>query len=309
MLNSNRGILSSRQRTRSPETPSTWPSRPNLPNTPLREPLWGPDLVVGRRKIRQLDAGGRCRICPGMEIVRRRGCPPRFPFELFWEQQKAYDSGPEKHVWESLEALERAAAREISATILGHISAETARKWLGWALGELYVAGEWCFASTADWWWSRRRANCRKGGPSSSLKCKRCTPRPARVGAAPRGRRHARGSRTQKPNAEQQGAHSSRFPAWVYPLAILIGAFTPPAPQAGEGGGGRPQGLSLCSLGGPRGLGLEEARPHARRSSRRTYRIVYLRGSVSTYIQNCLCTWMGIRNIAKKKSIPRPLLL
>ena len=39
-----------------------------------------------------------CNIHPGMEIVRGRGCPPRFPFELFWEQQKAYDSGPEKRV-------------------------------------------------------------------------------------------------------------------------------------------------------------------------------------------------------------------
>ena len=77
----------------------------------------------------------------GMEIVRRKGCTPRFPFELFQEQQKAYDSGPEKHVWESLEDLERAAAPESSATILGHIGAETAKKWLGWELGELYAVG------------------------------------------------------------------------------------------------------------------------------------------------------------------------
>ena len=66
------------------------------------------------------------------------------------------------------------------------------------------------------------------------------------------------------------------------------------SPKAGEGGG-RPQGLSLCSLGaaGARASGRAEARPHARGSrldvhtelfvyagaSRRTYRIVYLRGS------------------------------
>ena len=72
-----------------------------------------------------------------MEIVRKRGCPPRFPFELFQEHQKAYDGGPETHIWESLEDLERAAARESSATILGHIGAETAKKWFGWEHGEL----------------------------------------------------------------------------------------------------------------------------------------------------------------------------
>ena len=57
------------------------------------------------------------------------------------EQQKAYDGGPEKHVWESLEDLERAAARGSSATILWHIGAETAKKWLGWEHGELYAVG------------------------------------------------------------------------------------------------------------------------------------------------------------------------
>ena len=61
-------------------------------------------------------------------------------------------------------------------------------------------------------------------------------------------------------------------------------------PWAGEGGG-RPQRLLLCSLGGRRGSGLRKSRSAAarpRKSSRRTYRIVCLRGSVSTYIQNCL---------------------
>ena len=183
---------------------------PALPNTPLREPLWGPDLVVGRRKIRQLDAGGRCSICPGMEIVRRRGCPPRFPFELFWEQQKAYDSGPEKRVWESLEDLQRAAARESSATILGHIAAETARKWLGWELGGALRRG----VSRGSGVLPPRRIG---GGldsvrtvASAGLLLLRCAreemhPKASEGGAAPRGRRHAWGSRTRKPDAEQQG--------------------------------------------------------------------------------------------------------
>ncbi|MEW8689411.1 MAG: hypothetical protein AB2556_26605 [Candidatus Thiodiazotropha sp.] len=74
-----------------------------------------------------------------MEIVRRKGCTLRFPFELFQEQQKSYNTGPKKHVWESLE--ERTAALESRATILGHIGAETAKKWFGWELGELYAVG------------------------------------------------------------------------------------------------------------------------------------------------------------------------
>ena len=90
---------------------------------------------------RPLDVGGFCNIHPDMEIGRRRGGPPRFPFDLFWEQQKAYDSGPERRIWESFEDLRRAAARDSSATILGHIDAETAKNWLVWGLGQLYAVG------------------------------------------------------------------------------------------------------------------------------------------------------------------------
>ena len=84
------------------------------------------------------------------------------------------------------------------------------------------------------------------------------------------------------------------------PAPLALGRFscffeTPSrqCPWAGEGGG-RPQGLSLCSLGDRRGSGLRKSRSAAarpRKSSRRAYRIVWLRGSVSTYIQNCLSTW------------------
>ena len=65
---------------------------------------------------------------------------------------------------------------------------------------------------------------------------------------APQGRRGwGLQARPRKSYAEARrraagGAHSTRSPAWVYPLAILIGAFILPAPQASEGGGGRPQG-------------------------------------------------------------------
>ena len=89
--------------------------------------------------VGHLDTDSFCRT--DMEIGRRGGGPPRFPYELFWEHQKAYDGGPEKRVWESFFDLRRAAARESSATILGHINAETAKNWLGWDLGPLYVVG------------------------------------------------------------------------------------------------------------------------------------------------------------------------
>ena len=63
-------------------------------------------------------------------------------------------------------------------------------------------------------------------------------PRPARVGAAGTPKEVVSVSPTQS----SRGAHSTRFLAWVYQLAILIGAFILPAPQAGEDGGGHHQG-------------------------------------------------------------------
>ena len=104
------------------------------------------------------------------------------------------------------------------------------------------IAGECCFASTAGEWWSRRLCELSQGRAFFFSDVQEMHPKAGEGAAAPRGRRH--GSRTRKPDAEQQGAHSTRFPAWVYPLAILIGAFTPPpaAPQAGEGGGAVPRG-------------------------------------------------------------------
>ena len=87
-----------------------------------------------------------------MELVRKRGSPPRFPFHEFRKLREEYDNGP-KLVWESREDLDCAAAREIGGkavaeqqaeqrtTILGHIGAETAKKWKAWDLGELYAVG------------------------------------------------------------------------------------------------------------------------------------------------------------------------
>ena len=89
--------------------------------------------------VGHLDTDSCCRT--DMEIGRRGGGPPRFPYDMFWEHQKAYTGGPEKRVWESFVDLRRAAAQESSATILGHIDAETFKKWFGWDLGPLYVVG------------------------------------------------------------------------------------------------------------------------------------------------------------------------
>ena len=78
--------------------------------------------------------------------------------------------------------------------------------------------------------------------PAVATSLNRCTPRPARVGAAPRGRRHARGSRTRKPDAEQQGGAFDPLSGVGIPPGYINWCIHPPAPQAGEGGGGRPQG-------------------------------------------------------------------
>ena len=105
--------------------------------------------------VGHLDVDSCCRT--DMEIGRRRGGPPRFPFELFWEHQRAYDSGPERRAWESFEDLRRATARESSATIQGHIDAETAINWLRGGSDcstPWVIAGMWCFAPTAGLWWS-----------------------------------------------------------------------------------------------------------------------------------------------------------
>jgi hypothetical protein len=76
-----------------------------------------------------------------MELVRKRGSVPHFPFEEFRRQLQEYNNGPSR-VWKSRECLDSAAAQEGDATaILGHIGAEEAEKWLAWGLGDLYAVG------------------------------------------------------------------------------------------------------------------------------------------------------------------------
>ena len=76
---------------------------------------------------------------PKMELQRKRGSAPRFPFELFREQESIYTN----RLWESLEDLQSAARlqQEHGGTILGCIDRATAKKLLAWEHGELYAVG------------------------------------------------------------------------------------------------------------------------------------------------------------------------
>ncbi|KAK3738128.1 hypothetical protein RRG08_027741 [Elysia crispata] len=82
-----------------------------------------------------------------MELVRKRGSAPRFPFELFREQERSYDSRADSVArWQSREDLRSAAAALQQAgtpggTILGRIDRATAKKLLAWGYGELNAVG------------------------------------------------------------------------------------------------------------------------------------------------------------------------
>lgn len=81
-----------------------------------------------------------------MELVWTRGGPPRFPYEQFQKERLAYDNGSQQMVWDCKATLRRAAAKvgvedRSGYTILGHIDAETAKKWKGWQHGTLYALG------------------------------------------------------------------------------------------------------------------------------------------------------------------------
>ena len=77
-----------------------------------------------------------------MELVRERGRAPRFPFELFREQERIYTNSHTKRLWKSLEDLQSAAEQEpVGCRILGCIDKATAEKILAWEHGELYAVG------------------------------------------------------------------------------------------------------------------------------------------------------------------------
>jgi len=77
-----------------------------------------------------------------MELVRKEGQLPRFRFEQFRACQKKYQQLEEKKVcWKDWSALCEfvSSLENKSAHTVGHIDSETAKKWLDWNLGELFV--------------------------------------------------------------------------------------------------------------------------------------------------------------------------
>jgi len=76
-----------------------------------------------------------------MELVRKEGQLPCFPFEQFRVREKKYLQQEEKVCWKDWSALREYASslEDKSAQIVGHIDSETAKKWLDWDHGELFV--------------------------------------------------------------------------------------------------------------------------------------------------------------------------
>ena len=79
-----------------------------------------------------------------MELVRKKDQLPRFRFEQFRACEKKYQQEEEKKVcWKNMDSLREfvSSLEDKSAHIVGHIDSETAKNWLDWNLGELFVVG------------------------------------------------------------------------------------------------------------------------------------------------------------------------
>ena len=78
-----------------------------------------------------------------MELVRKKGQLPRFRFKQFRACEKKIPAARRKGLLEGLVRSLRVClfvGKQIkSAHIVGHIDSETAKKWLRWNLGELFV--------------------------------------------------------------------------------------------------------------------------------------------------------------------------
>ena len=76
-----------------------------------------------------------------MEFVWEQGQLPCFRHEQFLVCQKKYQQQEEKVCWKDWSALCNYASslKNKGAHIVGHIETETAKKWLDWALGQLFV--------------------------------------------------------------------------------------------------------------------------------------------------------------------------
>jgi hypothetical protein len=78
-----------------------------------------------------------------MELQRFQGRSPSFAFDKFRKVRDAYDSGIRQE-WVDRQDIRRFVATLDEGSvgrIVGHISAETAQRWLDWKFGELYVFG------------------------------------------------------------------------------------------------------------------------------------------------------------------------
>ena len=76
-----------------------------------------------------------------MEFVWEQGQLPCFRYEQFLVCQKKYRQQEEKVCWKDWSALCSYASslENKEAHIVGHIDPETAKKWLDWDLGQLFV--------------------------------------------------------------------------------------------------------------------------------------------------------------------------
>jgi hypothetical protein len=67
-----------------------------------------------------------------------------FPPKEFRKMLEVYDSSSCRKEWNSRKELDSLVAKldpDLGGKIVGHISADTAREWLDWKLGGLYVVG------------------------------------------------------------------------------------------------------------------------------------------------------------------------
>ena len=112
------------------------------------------------------------------------------------------------------------------------------------------IAGKCCFASTAEEWWSRRLCELSQGWAFFFSDVQEMHPRAGEGG----GHRHARGSRTRKPDAEQQGGAFDPLSGVGIPPGYINWCIHPPCTPGRRGWRGPATGSSrgsrTCSLHG-----------------------------------------------------------
>ena len=76
-----------------------------------------------------------------MKLVQQRGQLPFLRYEQFCVCEKKCQQQEEKICWNDWESLSEfvSSLEKKSGQIVGHINSETAKKWVDWDHGELYV--------------------------------------------------------------------------------------------------------------------------------------------------------------------------